>query len=522
MTDNKHAQPNGRERPIRSILIVGGGTAGWLTASIIANKHLNNAAPSDDQLKITLIEAPDIPIVGVGEGTWPSMRSTLYGAGIKESDFLRACDASFKQGTQFVGWKDGSLNDFYYHPFDLPGDFSEVNLAQRWLDTSPEISFSKFACVQEHLCEKDLSPKLRHSAEYSGVANYGYHLNAGKFSEFLKQHCVENLGVRLVIDKVTNVSSYDSGECANDISYVVTQNNGNLHGDLFIDCSGFRALLIGEHYGIDYVSKSGQFPANSALAVQVPYQEAAPIKSTTLSTAQEGGWIWDIGLSSRRGVGLVYSNDHATESQAAECLQSYLGLDNRAFDELTLKNLSFSPGHRRKFWHNNCVAIGLSAGFLEPLEASAMALIETSAGMIADQLPTTRAAMDVVSSRFNSRYEYRWERVIDFLKLHYHLSSRQEPYWRDASCSDHLSDRLKEDLELWRYQAPWKADFDSLEEAFPPASYQFVLYGMGFSSQANPRASVPAQDSINKVAHEARLLSSKLETNRAILDLINR
>jgi len=457
-----------REDAVKSILIVGGGTAGWLTASILAKKQ-SNEGPSDGRdLTITLIESPDIPIIGVGEGTWPSMRSTLYSAGIKESDFV------------------------------------------------------KEACVQEHLCEKGLSPKLRQSSEYSGVSNYGYHLNAGKFSEFLKRHCVENLGVRLVLDKVTDVVSFNCGDCPDDISHVVTEKTGRLEADLFIDCSGFRSLLLGQHYGIEFVDKSLEFPINSALAVQVPYEEGESVSSATVSTAQEAGWVWDIGLSSRRGVGHVYSNSHTSQSQAVEYLQSYLGLDNQALDRLEPRSIAFTPGYRRKFWHNNCVAVGLSAGFLEPLEASAMMLIETSASLISDQLPATRAAMNVVSSRFNQRYHYRWQRVIDFLKLHYFLSDRREPFWRDASSSQHLSDKLKEDLELWRYQAPWKAEFDSLDEAFPTASYQYVLYGMGFYTQAGSGASMPAHKATEAVSNNARLLTSKVASNRQILELINR
>ncbi len=504
-----------RSRPIRSILIVGGGTAGWLTASILAAKNQTT------DLSITLVEAPDIPIIGVGEGTWPSMRSTLHSVGIKESDFIKECDASFKQGSKFVAWHTGNANDYYYHPFDLPRDFDKVNLAQHWINTQPDLSYSKFSCVQEHLCEADLSPKLKHSSDYAGVSNYGYHLNAGKFSEFLKKHCLEKLKVTLVLDKVTRVVAHTSGECAGDIAHVETENSGDLHADLFIDCTGFRSLLLGQHCGIGFIDKSQQFPINSALAVQVQYQEGQAITSATISTAQQAGWIWDIGLSSRRGVGHVFSDMHTSEDQALKDLQRYVNLDDKTFEQLNPRRIAINPGYREKFWHNNCVAVGLSAGFLEPLEASAMMLIETSASMIADLMPTTRAAMDVVSSRFNRRSHYRWQRIIDFLKLHYHLSQRSEPFWRDAASAQHVSDRLKEDLELWKHQAPWKAEFDSLEEAFPPASYQYVLYGMGFETRGNSTVLNGATEATNSVAHDARLLRSKLESNRDMLSLIN-
>ena len=504
---------------IDSILIVGGGTAGWLTAGILASKFSGNDGGG---VRITLIEAPDIPIIGVGEGTWPSMRSTLRGIGIKESDFLRECHASFKQGSKFVAWTDGSAEDYYYHPFDLPQGFFEGNLAQHWVDTKPDVSFSKMVCVQEHLCERNLSPKLLSSLGFSGVSNYAYHLDAGRFSEFLKTHCIENLKVRLIRDKVTAVVSSDNG----DIRHVQTEASGDLDADLFVDCTGFRSLLLGKHFGVEFIDKSGELPINSALAVQVPYGSDDSIKSATVATAQEAGWIWDIGLSNRRGVGHVYSDSHVSNEQAALQLQAYLGMDDRTFEELEPRNISINPGYRKKFWHNNCVAIGLSAGFLEPLEASAIMLIEASASMLANQMPATRTAMDIVAKRFNMRFSYRWERVIDFLKLHYALSHRKESFWREAASPSTISERLSEDLALWKHQAPWKSEFDSLEEAFPAASYQYILYGMKYETLQSPRSVASKTDkfsaqAIDAVSRNANLLLTKVESNRKLLDAIN-
>lgn len=520
-------------KPVNSILIVGGGTAGWLTAAILAAKHAghnfgeNNSQKNNSGMHISLIEAPDIPIIGVGEGTWPTMRGTLHSLGIKEEDFLKACHASFKQGSKFVGWKDGSADDYYYHPFDLPQGFLEGNLAQYWvntagLDNKTATSFSKMACPQEHLCEKDLSPKLRSSGNYSGVANYGYHLDAGTFSEFLKAHCVEKLGVHLIKDKVIGVISQDNG----DIAHVQTEHSGDIAADLFIDCSGFRSLLLGQHFGIPFLDKSAELPINSALAVQVPYGEDRSIKSATISTAQEAGWIWDIGLSTRRGVGHVYCDRYVSQQQAAVQLRNYLGMNEQAFEQLTPRSIDIKPGYRETFWHKNCAAIGLAAGFLEPLEASAMMLIEASANMIADQMPVTRTSMDVLSKRFNKRCHYRWQRIIDFLKLHYALSHRQEPFWREASAESSLSERLKEDLQLWQQQAPWKTDFDSIDEAFPAASYQYVLYGMGFKTQSHAKFNSPilenfSRKAINNMARNLSLITPKVESNRTLLDMIN-
>ncbi len=497
-----------------SILIVGGGTAGWLTALILASRLPRaNGGPA-----VTLMEPPDIPIIGVGEGTWPGMRTTLRNAGIKEADFLRQCHASFKQGSKFVGWKDGSENDYYYHPFDAPVGFQEGNLAQRWVDTAPGQSFSKWVCIQEHLCEQQLSPKLPTSPEYAGVANYAYHLDAGKFSEFLKAHCVEELGVTLLRDKVTQVVAAEN----DDIAHVQTESSGAVAADLFVDCTGFRSLLLGQHFGVGFLDKVDELPINAALAVQVPYDGAQPINSATHGTAQEAGWIWDIGLSHRRGVGHVFSDAHLTDEQAAAQLQAYLALNDNAFEQLQPRRISIRPGYREKFWHRNCVAIGLSAGFLEPLEASAMMLVEASANRVADQLPANRDAMAIVAKRFNQRFEYRWQRIIDFLKLHYVLTQRKESFWQDAANPSTLSDRLTEDLALWRHQAPWKNDFDSLDEAFPAASYQYVLYGMGYRTHSASTAPLDpfAGKAIDAVSRQSNLLQSKVESNRNLLDRI--
>ena len=195
-----------------------------------------------------------------------------------------------------------------------------------------------------------------------------------------------------------------------------------------------QSLLLGQHYGVPFRSQKHVLFNDTALALQIPYaDENSPIASQTISTAQSNGWIWDIGLPTRRGVGHVYSSAH-TSDDAAEARAAHLHRAHRRAEEHagTPRKLSFNPGYREKFWHRNCVAIGLSAGFIEPLEASALALVELSAAMLSDQMPATRDAMDIVARRFNDSFTYRWERVIDFLKLHYVLTQRTDSaFWRD-------------------------------------------------------------------------------------------
>jgi tryptophan halogenase len=464
------------ERPVRSICIVGGGTAGWLAAGIIAARH---AAGSGGGLRITLVESETIGIIGVGEGTWPTMRSTLKKLGISETDFFRECNVSFKHGAKFAGWVTGDAADFYYHPLMLPEGFPSLDLAPFWMRYSEQHrdapAFSNAVCFQEAVCELGLAPKMITTPEYAGVANYAYHLDAGRFAAFIRDHCIKRLGVHHIVDEVIGVVRSESG----DIDCVRTSKSGPLTADVFIDCTGFRSLLLGETMGVPFVDRSDVLFIDRALAMQVPYEdERSDIIPYTVATAQKNGWIWDIGLQSRRGVGYVFSTSHTTVDAALAELRAYVGDRHQ---DVQPREIKIPCGHRQTFWKGNCVAVGLAGGFLEPLEASALVLIELSADMISTMLPATRETMAIVAKRYNQTTQYRWDRIIDFLKLHYILSKRSDSkFWLDNRDPQSVPESLKEQLELWRYRAPGDQDFMSNCEMFPAASYQYVLFGMGF------------------------------------------
>jgi tryptophan halogenase len=466
------------QRPVRSICIVGGGTAGWLTAGLIAARHAGESG-----LEITLVESETIGIIGVGEGTWPTMRSTLKKLGIAETDFFRECNTSFKHGAKFARWVSGQESDFYYHPLMLPEGFPSFDLAPFWMKHSEgrldAPSFSNAVCFQEAVCESGLAPKLITTPEYAGVVNYAYHLDAGRFAGFLRDHCVGKLGIRHIVDDVTNVVKSDTG----DIDHVQTRRSGRIGGDLFIDCSGFRSLLLGEAMGVPFVDRSDVLFIDRALAMQVPYDHPqGAITPYTVSTAQKHGWIWDIGLQNRRGVGYVFSSNHTNADAALAELRAYVGDGHR---DLQPREIKMPCGHRRTFWKGNCVAVGLSGGFLEPLESSALVLIELSADMIGSMLPATRESLAIIAKRYNETTQYRWDRIIDFLKLHYILSQRTDTqFWIDNRDPASVPQSLKEQLELWRHRAPGDQDFTSNCEMFPAASYQYVLFGMGFRMDA--------------------------------------
>lgn len=505
-------------RPIKDIVIVGGGTAGWLTAGLLAAEH-------GRALNVTLIESPDVNTIGVGEGTWPSMRRTIDRIGISELTFLKTCGASFKQGSKFVGWKTGAVEEFYYHPFTEPKGYGTTNHHRAWQKDWSNLSFAEAVTVQAGLCEANRAPKHLHAPDYVGATNYGYHLDAGKFAVLLKDHCTQHLGVRHVLDHVERIPLNGSGYIAS----VCTRLNGEITGDLFVDCTGVACLLLGQTLNVPFLNK-GKFSINdSALALQIPYSSPdEELASATVSTAQEAGWTWDIGLSHRRGVGYVYSSAHTTEDAAEKCVRDYISrsVGRETAESLSSKKLSITAGYREQMWCKNCVAVGMSAGFIEPLEASALALVEMSVNMISDELPFTFDALDVVAKRFSRRFTYRWERVIDFLKLHYVLSQRRDTeYWRDVVTDETTPDHLKELLSLWRHRPPYYQDFIHNEEAFPSASYQFVLYGMGFetlylAAEKGSDNAALAQKLIKENLAALGKFRSTLPTNRQLLNRV--
>jgi len=495
---NTNDKSKRNDKPIKDIVIVGGGSAGWLTAGVIAAEHKSNLASG---VQVTLVESPDVSSIGVGEGTWPTMRETLDTIGISETDLFRECDAAFKQGAKFAKWVTGAEDDFYYHPFVIPHGYHKTDLVIPWQKKRADISFADAVCFQSHVCEKGLAPKQISTPEYAAVANYAYHLDAVKLGKFLRAHCIEKLGVKHIVGHVTSVN----GEIDGDISSVTTKEHGEISGDLFIDCTGFSSLLLGQHYQIPFISKKHILFNDSAIATRVPYSdENSAISSHTISTAQSAGWIWDIGLPTRRGVGYAYSSAHISDSDAEKELRTYIAnsIEERlqasavqdqtkiqtgqeVADSLMVKKIPINPGHREIFWHKNCVAVGMASGFLEPLEASALVLIELAAAKISKELPATRGVMDIVAKRYNQQFQYRWQRVIEFLKFHYILTQRKDTqYWRDNCKEETIPDSLLELMALWKHHPPSRHDFTQVDEVFPSSSWQYVLYGMGFETIA--------------------------------------
>lgn len=512
----------GMDSRISRVIIAGGGSAGWLAAAVIAAEHRIDPQ-SPQPFELVLIESPDIPTIGVGEGTWPSMRATLKRIGLSETDFIRDCDASFKQGTFFRDWQTGN-GDHYSHPFTVPIDYADINLVPHWSALPDEQAFADAVTPQTALFAGGLAPKQITTPEYAFVVNYGYHLDAGKFAELLRRHCTERLGVQHVTANVLQINSAENG----DIKSVTTDRAGELAGDLFIDCTGTKSLLLGEHFKIPFQSRQSNLFNDTALAAQVPYKdEGQAIQSCTLSTAQTAGWIWDIGLPTRRGIGHVFSSAHISDDEATAQLLAYIReiAGDTVAAAIVPRKIRFQPGHRREFWHRNCVAIGMSSGFIEPLEASALVMVEQAAAMIAEQLPPTRDVMDIVAKRYNEKFMRHWDQVIEFLKLHYVLSARNDSsYWQENRAAVSIPEKLSEQLSLWRIRSPWHQDAGAVDDLFPTASYQYILYGMGFStaprhtgSHQQEQRQRKATELFQKNAARAARLMQALPGNRELL-----
>jgi len=502
---------------IDRVVVVGGGTAGWLAACLIAARAAESSAAP---VHVTVIESPEVPTIGVGEGTWPTMRRTLERIGIAEADFLLACDASFKQGSRFDGWRTGTTGDSYHHPFVPPIPGEPRAIVAGWQAHAADRSFADAVAAQPSICDQGLAPRQRHMPDYAGALNYAYHLDAGKFAALLARHGVDRLGIRLVRDHVVDVCIGETG----DIAGVRTRENGMIAGDLFIDCTGQSALLIGTALGVPFLDRSATLPNDRALAVQLPVATDSPIATQTIATAHAAGWLWDIGLPSRRGIGCVYASGYMDDEGALATLTGYLARVAPGVDVAALqpRRLVFRSGHRERFWVGNCIAIGLSAGFLEPLEASAIVLVELSIEALLANFPANRSAVPLQARRFNTLFRYRWDRIVEFLKLHYVLSAREERYWRDHRGAAQMPPRLAELLAVWRDQPPSTYDLPQADEVFPPASYQYVLYGMGWPAPGPVAAMPEMADALAHVRQRERTLGAGLPTQRAYFDALHR
>jgi tryptophan 7-halogenase len=499
----------------REILVVGGGTAGWLTAAYLARFF-------EGRIAVTLLESPDIGIIGVGEGAFPTIRSTLQFLGIDETQFIRGTFATFKQGIRFDDWLHAPTADgtrhHYLHPFEAPFYTEGTSLVPYWLlqDPATRPPFAAAVTIQNRVAEARRAPKRPGEGDYAGPLNYAYHFDAVRLAQVIAARAVE-LGVRHLEGRLTGVDMADDGSIAG----IRTDAHGTRVADLYIDCSGFRAELIGKALGTPLKSVRHQLFTDRALACKIPYDAPdAPLESFTIATAHQAGWTWDIGLEGTRGIGCVYSSAHMDDDAAAAVLRSYVG-----HDRYDARVIPFEPGYREAQWVRNCVAVGLAAGFLEPLESTGVVLIEAAVGMIAELFPHSGPA-DAPAKRFNQLMAARYANIINFLKLHYCLSRRPEPFWRDNADPASIPEPLQELLRQWRHRPPSRFDFLLDLESFAFFNYQYILYGMEFATDLSAsRGDFPNVEAAEKLFARIRNFSEQatedLPTHRALIREIN-
>jgi tryptophan halogenase len=505
---------NGR---IQKVVILGGGTAGWMSALFLSRAFNRGERRS---LEITLVESTDLGTIGVGESTIPTLRRTMSGLGLDEGEMMLACSASFKLGIRFANWSTQPAPDTYWHMFvDRPPLREGLPAWHAWLKERREGSREPFAdrCVEAvDLCHKNKAPKRIGSASFVGPAAYAYHLDAGLLGNYLKQKSI-SAGVRHVVDNVVDVAHDEGG----DIRALITATAGSLDGDLFIDCSGFRGRLINQAQGEPFESFADCLFCDRALATTVPLAADAPVQPFTSSMAMGAGWIWDIPLYDRRGVGYVYASAFCSDAQAETELLSYLRVNEH---DRPIRKLRMRVGRTRSPWVGNCVAIGLSGGFVEPLEATGIFTIEVGLQQLWENFPNGDFN-PVLRDRYNRTMRCYYDDIRDFLVLHYCLTRRQDTeFWRTNHIHPAVPDSLRQKLEAWRHFLPQPGEIPE-PRLFTEFSYVSILTGMeSLRAEVAPLPAVEyssyadQERDLDAIDERRRVLRNSMPDHRAYLN----
>jgi tryptophan halogenase len=450
------------ESLIQDVVIVGGGTAGWMTAAALSTVLRG-------RYRIRVVESDDIGTVGVGEATIPMIQRFNRIVGIDENEFMRETQGSFKLGIEFVNW--GRLGDRYMHGFGRIGqDLWTVPFEQYWhrlralgkARPLEEYSITRMAAK----ANKFMPPRLDVENSPLREIAYAYHFDAGLYARYLRR-LSESRGVQRTEGKITHATRRSEGALAGHVDAVVLESGERIAGDLFIDCSGFRGLLIEQTLQTGYEDWTHWLPCDRALAV--PCESVSPLTPYTRATAHRAGWQWRIPLQHRTGNGHVYSSAHVSDDEAAATLLAHL--DGKPLAEPRL--IKFRTGMRRLAWHHNVVAIGLASGFLEPLESTSIHLIQSSIQQLIDFFPD--AGFNPVDiEEFNRQSRFHYERIRDFVILHYHVNQRDDStFWQDCARMQ-VPQALKDKIDL--YQAHGRL-FRFNNELFTEVGWLQVMEG---------------------------------------------
>lgn len=436
------------------IVIAGGGTAGWIAAAALSHQM-------GELLDITLVESQEIGTVGVGEATIPPMRTFHRLIGVNEQEFMRATNATFKLGIQFENWKQ--IGEKYFHSFGVTGkqtlitDFLHFWLRGRKLGIASEFG--------DYCLEYKAALKERFAVTEDPKVNYAFHLDAGRYAAFLRVRA-EARGVKRVEGKIAEVlQDPDSGF----ISSLKLVSGQEIPGDLFLDCTGMRGLLIEQCLKTGFEEWGHWLPCDSAIALQT--ETIAPAVPYTKSIAHHAGWRWQIPLQHRVGNGLVFSSSYLDQNEALDMLRS--SVSGKILTEPNV--IKFKTGRRKKSWNKNCIAVGLASGFLEPLESTSIHMIMTAITRLLQLFPQGEIKQSIVDE-YNTQAEIEYTRIRDFIILHYKATERDDsPFWR--YCKDmEVPDDLQRRIDLFK---EYGKSYQVENELFRLDSWTQVMLGQG-------------------------------------------
>lgn len=437
---------------IDKVLIVGGGTAGWMTASMLCRRR--------PQLSVTVVESPSVPKVGVGEATIIQMTEFLRDMGLGERDWMRGCNATYKEGIHFQHFLRQDID--YWHPFqNIQRELTDFWLHRYYREgLGPQQYFEH--CFSNTVLNAANRVNVENKVNFDRVrqVSYSYHLDATRFGEFLKERIALPAGVAHVVDEVTEVVVGEDGF----VDCVRSAGHGELRADLYVDCTGFRSLLLGQALGGEFIDYTDKLPNDRAIAVRMPYRDKeAELHPYTSATALEAGWVWNIPLWSRVGTGYVYSSAHKNRDQAEAELRRHLG--EARVKDLDFHHIDMRIGRRRHPWHNNVVAVGLASGFIEPLESTGIELIQVGADFLCYYLESRDDNSAVTRVLYNKKMQIVYDEIADYIQLHFILSEREDTaYWRALKYDLHpLRDELL--ATLLRYESSF---------AQPPEGHVFL------------------------------------------------
>lgn len=488
--------PRMDDKAIRKIVIVGGGTAGWMAAAPLAKMLLGRA---HRPCEIVLVESPDIGTIGVGEATLPPIRFYNQTLGLDGADFVKKTQASFKLGIEFKDW--GRLDHRFFHGFgDFGPSIDNRSSFMYWLRLAQAgcaYSYEDWSVATVMARQNRFTPPVGDRPSAANAFSYAFHFDAGLYAAYLRDYAMQR-GAQRIEGTIVDVQLRPEDGF---VAALKLRDGRRIDGDLFIDCSGFRGLLIEGVMKAGYDDWSAWLPCNSALAV--PSARLGKLTPYTTCTARSAGWQWRIPLQHRTGNGHVYCNSFATDGEAAKVLLD--NLDSEALD--TPRQLRFTAGRRRECWLKNVVAIGLASGFLEPLESTSIQLIMDGVGRLIQYFPD-RDFQPGLAAEFNRRMARQYESIRDFIILHYKLTERSDSeFWRYCAAMP-IPQTLQHQIELFRASGRVVV-LDP--DGFAEPSWISIMFGLGLAPQAyDPLVDLIDEDALR--SHFTRLRTAIAQT----------